>query len=180
MDLVALIAGLFLVALVVFAILFLVFEIYVVIIGHLKGAPFVRSSKKNIKAMIELADIKVGDQIVDLGSGDGTILLEAARRGAEAIGIEINPFLCLYSRWRIKRAGFTAQAKVLCGDFRDYSLRDADVVFLYLWPSTIEKLREKLIRELKPGALVISNGFRVPLWKQVMGKEGVYLYKKVS
>ncbi len=158
------------------AILFLVIEIYAVIIGHLAGAPFVRSRKEKIKTMIELAQLKPRETVLDLGSGDGSIVIEAAKSGAHAVGIEINPFLVWYSRWRIKRAGLENRAQIIQKNFCDFTLNDADVIFLYLWPSTIEKLKEKLRRELKPEARIVSNGFPIKGWNPIMEKDKVYLY----
>ncbi|MBI2640673.1 MAG: class I SAM-dependent methyltransferase [Candidatus Sungbacteria bacterium] len=161
------------------AVLFLIFEIYAIIIGHLKGAPFVRSKKEKIQIMLELADIRSGEWVYDLGSGDGTLMMEAACRGANAVGIEINPFLCLYSRWRIRRLGIK-NASIVRSDFRKISLARADVILLYLWPSTIEKLKEKLSQELKPGSRIISNGFPIKGWNHIMEKDNVYLYGRRS
>lgn len=160
-----------------FAITFLIFEIYVVIIGHLKGAPFVRSSRKKIEMMVAAAKIKPGEIVIDLGSGDGTLLIESARHGAKAIGVDINPFLVWYSRIRVKWARFGGRVKIFREDFCNQSLKDADVVFLYLWPQTIEKLTTKLVSELKPGARVVSNAFPIPGWTPLESKNGVFLYR---
>ncbi len=161
------------------AVLFLIVEIYAVVIGHIAGAPFVRSKKEKIKTMMDLAGLKPGEVAVDLGSGDGSLIIEAARQGARATGIEINPFLCWYSLWRIKKAGLQDRAKIIRGNFYHHSLKDADAIFLYLWPSTIEKLKEKLSRELKPEARIVSNGFPIRGWNPIMEKGGVYLYRPV-
>lgn len=147
-----------------------------VIFGDVKGAPFVRSKRKKIAEMIELAEIKANDRVIDAGSGDGTLLLEAARRGARGIGIEINPFLVWYSRMRAKKAGFAETLSFKKNDFALSSFKDADVVFLYLWPHTIEKLKEKLFRELSPDARIISNSFPMKGWTPAKEKAGVYLY----
>lgn len=177
MDLPALILVSSLFALVTLAAVFLIFEIYVVIVGHLKGAPFVRSSRRKIEAMMDAASIKAGEVVIDLGSGDGTLLIEAGRRGAKAIGVDINPFLVWYSRMRTKLAGLDGHVEIFREDFRERPLQNADVVFLYLWPHTIEKLQTKLISELKPGARVISNAFPIKGWKPLESKNGVFLYR---
>lgn len=128
--------------------------------------------------MLELAQIKPGEKVIDLGSGDGSLVTEAAGRGAEAIGVEINPFLVWYSRWRIKKANLQDKTKIIRGDFRNFSLDQANVVFLYLWPETVAKLKEKLIRELRPGARVISNGFPLAGWHPQAAENGVFLYRR--
>lgn len=147
-----------------------------VIFGDLKGAPFVRSKREKIAVMLELAEIKINDRVIDAGSGDGTLLLEAAKRGARGIGIEINPFLVWYSRMRARKSGF---AKIISFEKKDFALssfQKADIVFLYLWPRTVEKLKEKLFRELSPHARIISNSFPIKGWVPEKEKSGVYLY----
>lgn len=166
------------IALILFAIFFLILEFYIVVVGHLKGAPFVRSGKKKIDTMIELASIQLGDRIMDLGSGDGSILIEAAKLGACGVGVEINPFLVWYSRWKIQRAGFSDKVKILRGDFWKKSLQNADVIFLYLWPDTLEKLQKKLTKESKSGVRIVSNGFPIKEWTPTMQKNGVFMYHK--
>lgn len=156
---------------------FLIFEVYVVIIGHLKGAPYVRSSRKKIDAMIEAANIQPGETILDLGSGDGTLLLEAGRRGARGVGFDINPFLVWYSRMRAKFSGLEGRVEIFRKDFRTSCLKDADVIFLYLWPETLEKLQAKLASELKPETRVISNAFPIPGWKTQEAKNGIFIYR---
>lgn len=157
--------------------LFLVFDLYVVVIGHLKGAPYVPSSGKRVKKMIELADLKLGEKVVDLGSGDGKILIEAAKLGCFATGLEINPFLVWFSRFRAARNGLSGKIKILRQDFNKYSLNDVDVVFVYLWPETIDKLSIKFRQELKPGARIVSNAFTISGWGPAKKDDQVFLYK---
>lgn len=154
------------------------FIFFSMIVGQLKGAPFVPSKPKRIAAMIELADIKKGDRVCDLGSGNGAVLFAAARRGAVGIGVEFNPFLVWFSRLRAQWMGLGDKVSFVRQNLHTYPLSDADVVFLYLWPSTITALREKLMRELKPGARVISNAFAIPEWKPTAERDGVFLYQK--
>lgn len=156
----------------------MVFDIYVVIIGHLKGAPYVPSSRRRVKKMIELADLKPGENVVDLGSGDGKILIEVARRGCYAIGLEINPFLVWYSRWRTKSLGLSDRVKVFRKNFYTYPLHEADAIFVYLWPETVNKLVPKFLRELKPGTRVVSNAFTISGWTPIAASDNVFLYKK--
>ncbi len=158
------------------AALFLLFELSATIIADWKGAGFVRSRKKQIKIMMELAELAPGKVAVDLGSGDGSILFEAARRGAAAIGVEFNPFLVRWSRMRAKRMGLRDRVVVFQGDFFTFPIHNADVLFLYLWPSTLAKLREKFSRELAPGARVVSHAFPIPGWTPMRKKENIYVY----
>ena len=170
-------AAIFAIIIAVFSILFITLEFYVGIIGRIKGAPFVRSKPERIRTMIDLAGIKESMRIADLGSGDGSIVIEAARAGAIATGIEMNPFLVPYSRWRAKRARVQDRTAFIKSDIMHYSLCDTDVVFVYLLPGLLSHMRVKLSQELKPGSRVISNGFRIPDWTPVQEKDGVFLYE---
>lgn len=165
------------VLLTLFAIVFFILELYVGVIGSFKGAPYVPSKPHRIKTMIDLADITRGTKVIDLGSGDGSILIEAARRGAIASGVEMNPFLVPYSRWRAKRAGLQNRVTIIKGDINNFPIDHADVVFLYLLTRFLVKLKPKLTAELKSGTRVVSNGFEIPGWTPIQEKNGVFLYK---
>ena len=160
----------------VFSVLFITLEIYVGIIGRLKGAPFVRSKPERIRTMIELAGITKDMHVVDLGSGDGSIVIEAARAGANATGVEMNPFLIPYSRWRAARARVQDRTTFIRSDIMNYSLCDTDAVFVYLLPGLLSRMRAKLSQELKPGSRVISNGFPIQDWTPTKEKNDVFLY----
>lgn len=148
-----------------------------VFVGDLKGAPYVRSARERIQTMLEIANPKINDVITDLGSGDGTLLLESARRGAHTIGIEVNPFLVWYARLRARKHNLP-NAAFVCGDFLRAPLpHETTIVFLYLLPKTLELLKEKIKRELLPGTRVISNAFQIPGWTPILKKENVYLYE---
>lgn len=170
-------AALLAIILSIFSIIFIALEFYVGVIGYIKGAPFVPSKPKRIQTMIELANITEGMRVVDLGSGDGSILIAAARRGAHAMGVEMNPFLIPYSRWRARRAGVGDRTTFMRGEIKNCPLGNVDVVFLYLLPSLLGKISIKLSSELKPGACVISNAFPILGWTPVVEKDGVFLYR---
>ncbi len=167
----------FLIKIFIFLEILFVFWNLSLILSYYKGAPFSRSKKERIDTMLKLAEIKPGKVIVDLGSGDGVLIREAAKRGAKAIGVEINPFLVLYSKLKIFQQGLNKNCKVIWGDLFHYPLDKANVVFIYLFPKTVEKLKEKFIKELKPGAFIISNGFPIPEWKIEKKENKVFLYK---
>lgn len=161
---------------VAFAAAFMWFLFYVVFWSNLKGAPFVPSNKDRIRTMVELAEITPDKIVYDLGSGNGAILFEAARQGARARGVEINPFLVWHTRRRAKKMDMP-NVSVAHADFRSVPLHDADVVFLYLWPRTNASLREKLNRELKPGSLIVSNSFTIEGMAPEKAENGVYRYR---
>lgn len=169
---------LFLAAVVSFGIL--VFILFSTFIGDAKGAPFTRSSPVEIHTMLDLAAIKKNELVFDLGSGDGTILIEAAKKDARGVGIELNPFLVWYSRQRIKYSGYKDKVSIKLGDFNRCSFKDADVVFLYLLPSTIFNIQEKLLGELKIGSRIVSNGIPFAGGKFEKVRNNIFLYRNIK
>lgn len=143
---------------------FAVFMLYS-IIAFLTGAPFVPSTNPAAGAMIDLSDIKRGDRVYDLGSGNGKLLLLAAKKGAMTTGYEINPILVIFSTIRGLVSPYRKQVKTVWRNFWSADVRDADIVYVYLLPFRMEKLERKLKKELKKGTLVVSNSFIFPHWK---------------
>jgi len=163
---------------VIIGLFFAFVAVYSHIVGNAKGALFLPSHKKKINTMIELAQIKEGTRIIDLGSGDGAVVLESACKGAHAVGVEFNPFLVCYSRWRVRHKGFTNHIRIIQGDLMEYSLNNVDIVFLYLLPKTLLSINEKLRLELPQGAHVVSNTFPLPGWSPIEERNGVFLYRQ--
>jgi SAM-dependent methyltransferase len=149
---------------------FVVFIFYMCM-AYVTGAPFVLTNNASADAMIRLAEIHKGDSIYDLGSGNGKLLLLASQKGARAIGYEINPILVLLSKIR----GTSTYWK----NFWHADIHDADVIFIYLIPWKMERLAEKLKRELKPGTTIVSNSFVFPNWKILRQdtQNRVYVYR---
>ena len=174
----ALILTLLLAATILVASFFCIVGGFFIIHGLIADAPFVPSSRRKRRAMLELADIRVGETVIDPGSGDGSLLIASARRGANAIGIESNPLLVLYSRIRAASRARQGAVSIIRENLFSYPFRSANVVFIYLFPQTIEKLKGKLEKELKPGVRVISNTFPIPGWTPEKEKDGVFLYRK--
>jgi len=131
-----------------------------------KLAPYVSSPARVVDRMLELANIKPGETVYDLGSGDGRVLIAAVEKyKAHAVGVEISPKLVVEASNNIQKAGITDQARVMQGDVMEADLNGADVVIIYLATSLNAKLRPRLERLLKPGARVISHDYAVPGWK---------------
>lgn len=128
------------------------------------GAPFVPTDARNVEIMIRAAGVRAGDKVVDLGSGDGRIVIAAAKAGARAEGWEISPYLWLLSRWNIRRAGVADRAVVHLGSYWGHRFPDANVVTLFLIDSKMERMKTKLTEELPRGARVVSYAFRFPQW----------------
>lgn len=151
-----------------------------------KLAPYVASPVRVVDIMLDMAQVRPGETVVDLGCGDGRILIAAVERyKAKAVGIEISPKLVEEARTRIKRAGLSEeQAKVVQGDVLDADLGDADVVTIYLESKLNSELRPRFEKMLKPGARVVSHDYAIPGWKptrteKLTGRQGhvVYLYE---
>ncbi|MFX0209026.1 MAG: hypothetical protein ACFFDT_23785 [Candidatus Hodarchaeota archaeon] len=127
-----------------------------------------------------MSELKPDELLYDLGSGDGRILIMAAREfGAKCVGYELNFFRWKLSNWRIKRMGLSSQIKVIRSSFFEADLSHADVVFMYLLPSINEKLRPKLTKELNKGARVVTFSFVMKGWKahKFDDELKIYLYK---
>jgi SAM-dependent methyltransferase len=144
-----------------------------ILVPEFFGAPWIPTSRGLVHEILSLSEVRPGEVLYDLGSGDGRIVLEAAREyGAIAIGVEIDPFRVLYSRTRIARLGIGNRAKILRGNFFDVDLGDADVVVLYLLQSTNDRIQSKLERELrKPGCRVVSVVWEFKGWDLIRKDE---------
>ena len=116
-----------------------------------------------VEAMLDLAGVKAGETLVDLGSGDGKIAIAAARRGANARGIEYNPDMVGLSERNAARAGVT-NVRFINGDIFASDFSDADVVTMYLLPSLNQRLRPTLLA-MKPGTRIASHQFTMGDWE---------------
>jgi SAM-dependent methyltransferase len=129
-------------------------------------APFVPTPQEVVDRMLELAQVSQGDLLYDLGSGDGRIVITAARRyGAQAVGFEIDPALVTDSKRNIKEAGVEALAEIRDQDVRTVDLTPASVVTMYLYPGANLRLRAAIMRQMKPGSRVVSHDFSMGDWK---------------
>lgn len=143
--------------------------------------PFVRSPKKVVVRMLEIADVGPDDVLYDLGSGDGRIPITAARRfGARGVGIEIRPDLVKKARRRAEIAGVADRVEFRQGDLFEANISEASVVTLYLLPDVNTRLRPRLLEQLAPGTRVVSHGFDMDAWKPdevaEVGETRIYLW----
>lgn len=129
-------------------------------------APFVPTPQEVVDRMLELAQVNQGDLLYDLGSGDGRIVITAAKRyGARAVGFEIDHALVTDSQRSIKEAGVEALAEIREEDIRTLDLSAASVLTMYLYPGANLRLRAEILRQLKPGSRVVSHDFGMGDWK---------------
>lgn len=128
-------------------------------------APYVPTPPAIVRAMLTIAHAGPDDVVYDLGSGDGRIVIAAAREfGARGVGIERNPLLIKEAREAAGRAGVGARVRFVEQDLFAADLREATVVTLYLLPTVNLKLRDKLRAELRRGARVVSHSYAMGDW----------------
>jgi SAM-dependent methyltransferase len=130
-----------------------------------KIVPFVPTPQEVVDKMIELAGVKKGDVVYDLGSGDGRIVITAAKKGARAVGFDVDGDLVKESRENIRKAGMQELAEIRQQDILTVDLSGASVVTMYLLPDVNLKLRPNVLSQMKPGSRVVSHAFDMGDWK---------------
>lgn len=134
------------------------------------GAPFVPTSSKMIHDILEKANLKKGQTFIELGSGDGRVVRFAVKHyGVSGIGIEFHPLLVWYSNFVSKITGLK-NITFKRQNFFSTDLSKANVLFLFLLPKALRKLRPKILKECKKGTLVISHGFKIEDWNKYLVK----------
>ena len=127
--------------------------------GREPDVGFVPTPPSAVERMVEIAEIRPGEVVYDLGCGDGRIVIAAAKRQKiKAVGVDIDPERVAESRENVRAAGLDSSVEIRQADVFDLDLSEADVVFLYLTPRLNERLMPQL-RRLKPGARIISYEF---------------------
>lgn len=127
---------------------------------------FVPTPQPVVDAMLAMANVRDGDILYDLGSGDGRIPVTAARKfKVRAVGIDIDPQRIREARANAEQAGVTDRVTFKQEDLFKTNFSDATVITLYLLPSLNEKLRPRLLAELKPGTRIVSHDFRMGDWE---------------
>lgn len=138
--------------------------------GDLFGAPFVPTSGKIVDQILAESKLKKGQTFYELGSGDGRIVRRAVLRyGVSGVGIDIHPMLILYSK-AISRLQGLQNIHFITGNFYNIKLSEANVLFLFLVPKTLQKMRFKLLKECQKRTLIISHGFKIEDWEKYLIK----------
>lgn len=128
--------------------------------------PFVTTPQDVVQHMLAMAATTSKDFVIDLGSGDGRIVISAAKEiGARGVGIELDADLVARSRENARRAGVADRAEFVQGDVLREDISKASVVTVYLLPWLMEKLQPRLLGELRPGTRIVSHAFTMPGWK---------------
>lgn len=126
--------------------------------------PFVPTPVSVVERMLELAEVRPGDVLYDLGSGDGRMVILGALRGARGVGIDINPAWVQQARSYAERYGVQDRVTFRVEDIFTTDVSEATVLMLYLLPEVNRKLEPKLRAELKPGTRVVSHEYLIGDW----------------
>jgi len=147
------------------------------LISIISGSLYVKTDRDVIRQALKLAELKKGDVFYDLGSGNGDVLIEAAKFGAKATGFEISPYYYILGKLRTWQ---NKNIKIRFQNIKDVSLSQADIVYCYLLPKMLEKLAPKFKKDLKSGAKIISIGFPIknlkPSRKIVFENRAIFIY----
>ena len=152
--------------------------------------PYVATKKEKVGTIIKLADIKKGETVVDLGSGDGRLLFAAAQKGAKAIGYEVNPYLVILTRLKyqfLKRNIIRSYKKTFIGSVTVYrqnlwqaDLKKANVIFVYGRGKTMKRFEDFVFKNARKGTRIIVNTDLTkpfPTKKPLKSENGIFLYK---
>jgi len=157
------------------AVLFVFWVIWTDIIG----AGWEPTSKILVRKMLEIAEVNSEDILYDLGSGDGRIIIETARKyNANAVGIEADPLRYIWSKLMIPLYGVNQKVKVNWGNFFNKDINPATIVTLFLSSKANQQLKTKLQNELKPGTRIVSYYWTFHGWQPVKEdkKNKIYMY----
>jgi len=160
-------------------ILFIIVFVLVIATALATAAPWVPTRKRDLKRILDLIKIKQGEKFFDLGCGDGRLIIEAAKNGAVAVGLDISPLP--YFLTRIRLFFSHSNAKIKLKNLFNQNLSEADVVYMFLMPTAILKVKEKFKKELKKGTRVASYVFPIPGWTPTVvdkppGDVSIYVY----
>lgn len=165
--------------------IFISFNTIFLVYSFLSGAPFVSSTKKELEKVFKIIKIRKNQIVYDLGCGDGTVLFYLIKRfQCHGVGIDINPWLLLKAKLYSKICGFEKLVIFYKTSLTKCDFKNADVIYIYLLPKLVLKLKDKLINDTKSGSLIVSHGFKIDyienwrLFKITGTHHPTYIYKK--
>jgi precorrin-6B methylase 2 len=129
-----------------------------------RDTPYVPTPPDVVERMLDMAAVKPGEYLIDLGSGDGRIAIAAAKRGARALGVELKPELVKEANANAAKAGVADRARFEEGDLFKTDLSTADVLTLYLLPLVNLDLRPRILAQMRPGARMVTHAFHMGDW----------------
>jgi precorrin-6B methylase 2 len=130
-----------------------------------KDVVWVPTTRVLIDVMLNLASVTARDYVVDLGSGDGRLVIAAAKRGARALGVEYEPDMVALARRNAAEAGVSERATFVQGDMFETDFSQANVLTLFLLPGNLRRLAPKFL-DLKPGTRIVSNTYKIDDWEE--------------
>ncbi|MEK7594812.1 MAG: methyltransferase domain-containing protein [Patescibacteria group bacterium] len=138
------------------------------------GAPYLPTLKPQVEAALKLADLKPGETLLELGCGDGKVLIAAAKQGINVVGYELNPVLVVIAWLRTRR--YRRNVKIIWGDFWNKPWPEAEAIFTFLLPRYMSKLNKKVIQYDSKPVKLISFAFEIPELKPTKQEQGVFRY----
>jgi precorrin-6B methylase 2 len=139
------------------------------------GAPYVPTLSKQRENALDLLDLKKGQMLIDLGCGDGAMLVSAAQRGIKCVGYEINPLLAYIAWARTRRYG--SKVKIIRGNFWQKKWPQADAVFVFLTERYMERLNQNMKNRFKKPVKLVTYGFSISSKKASATKGACFLYR---
>lgn len=165
--------------LILFTLAILIFLLSMVWPPDSPWSPWWRTNKRIARLQCKLAKISKDDIVYDLGSGDGTMLITAAKEfGAKGVGVEIDLLRYWISKLRLHLNNLSKKIKIVRKNFFDADVSKATVVVMYLIPKTLNRLKPKLLKELKPGTRIVTFVYKIDL--PIIAKDienEIYVYK---
>ncbi len=151
--------------------------IIILAFGHvlLFGAPYLPTLKKQMEMALDLLDLKPGQTVLELGCGDGRVLIAAAKRGLNAIGYELNPLLALIAWLRAWR--WRGQVRVVWGNYWTANWQPANGIFVFLLGKYMKKLDKKIVQYNHKPVKLVSFAFKIPGKPIAKKQQGLYLYR---
>ena len=150
--------------------------IFIIYVQLIPGAFYYPTTNQKVKTIFDNLKISAKDTVFDLGSGDGRILIAAAKTGAKAVGYEMNPVLVRQSRQKIKKLNLSNLIEIKAKNFWHADLSSATVICVYQFPKYVTKL-EKILKKSNHPVTVISNDYPFPNQKPYLVKNKIYFYK---
>jgi SAM-dependent methyltransferase len=160
--------------------LWVIFALIVVILGFglvvFVGPPYLPTLRKQINTALDMLELKEGQTLLELGSGDGRVMLAAAERGIKVVGIELNPFLVIIS-WLVTLR-YRKQVRIVWGSYWGAPWPRADAVFTFMLPRYMSKLDERM-QKWRPDVQIklASFAFAIPSREPLEKRDGVYMYE---
>jgi len=139
------------------------------------GAPYLPTLTRQVETALELVNLKPGQTLLELGCGDGKVLIAAAQTGLHVVGYEINPLLALVAWLRTRR--FKGQVRVVLGNFWTRDWPEAEGIFVFLHPRFMKKLDTKIVQSNLQNVKLVSFAFKIPDKVLTKSKNGIFLYQ---